>query len=180
MSDSTKKTKRKIFLVILGSLFFVIFLWMLFWYSVIVPFVHEVRCKGNLTDIAIDIAVDESFLYIRDIPYFKDELVLSNGFDRKMLICSACKKPYIYSPVASSGERIRVELPERSMHFVMWCPEPCRKRRAFLFSPGIARVNGDDQVSWYYQKLAIDLKDDEELKKENEYRLSRGIKPLKK
>lgn len=144
----------------------------------IVPFVHEVRCKGNLADIALDIVENHSFLYIKDISYFKDELVLSNGFDRKMLICSACKKPYIYSPVAPSGERIRVELPERSMHFVMWCPEPCRKLRAFLFSPGIAWVNGDDQVSWYYQKLASDLSD-EELKKENEYRLSQSMKPLK-
>lgn len=184
MSFFAKKIYLKIFCVIGFFLAILLCIGIGYWCMVVVPRLDAARCGFNLAEMLRDMLdnYEDSFVFIDNTPYFRDKLVLTSTFDKKMLICPICQKTYVYSPVAPSGERIMLWRDEQRHkdNFVMWCPEPCHKgRRAFMYASSHVSMNSDSDVSWYYQKLSTDLTDDE-FKKENEYRLSQGMKPLKK
>ena len=169
------------------SVLVVVFLLAVFWglmslWNAFASYADVVRCKGNLGDIARDMDdnYEESFLYIGNIPYFKDELILTESFDKNMLICLGCDKPYIYKPVAPDGNRVKKVVAEIGpLYFVMWCPEPCHKnRRIFLHASGLAYAYKDDEVAWFFQKFVYYC-NEEEIQRENQYRRTQGIATLK-
>jgi len=182
MGRSKKSTQQRIYMLMGLFLAIVVLLGMTLWYAVVVPLIHEVRCVGNLANVRREICYNEDdvFLFIEGKPYFKDDMLLEIAFPEKKVTCPACKQTYIYRPVAPSGKRMKAfsEEPYPHIYFVMWCPQCCHKgRRAFLYTSLSVGMHRDSEVSWYYQTLVDNLTDGE-LKKENDYRVSHGMKPV--
>jgi hypothetical protein len=163
-----------------------------FWLVVFIPCVEEMRCRGNLAHIRRT-ALAYFLKDMNDSEYsavvkgdgklfFNSDFDLTEIFGREQLVCTVCKKAYVYSPVSPSGEKIAVVLNDKLYggHFVVWCPYPCHKKhRSYLKENLSVSSYTDDQVSWYYQKI-INYLTDEEFKKENEYRSSKGLQLLNK
>jgi hypothetical protein len=173
---------KKIFFVLLVIIIIVVFLGVLLWFTAVVPCTQDARCRLNLAYINRNLG-DSFIKEMNEIELFQDNLNVTENFDKKRLICPVCKKAYVYSPVAPSGKRIEFRPSHSSQdywHLIMWCPEPChKKRRSYLMSDFAVFSFSDDQVSWYYQKI-IDCLTDEEFEKENEYRHLKGMKLLNK
>ena len=161
----------------------------IFWFQVASPAIKDMQCCVRLTNIGrgihstFTVAADsnevksENILYIDGKPYFKEKLPYLDSCPTEKATCVCSKKPYVFSSVTPAGTRIPLirTAGDRNRYFLMWCPEACHKgKRAYLLNSLVAMSLKEDEVSWYYQKLADSLTD-EELRKENKYRQSRGL-----
>jgi hypothetical protein len=182
MKRPLKGLKQAIISICLTS--FCLLFWYILWIEVVAPNALSEACAAKLRNISEKAFGDfnTDYLFIDGKPYFKDKLNLNATASEKLLICPACKEPYIYSAIAPSGNRIPgwTDSEKRNFHFfIMWCPKPCHfnKRNFLRWDHSCLPPLSDNEVSWYYQREVITMTK-EELVKENEYLKSHNIEIL--